>query len=64
MIDDKDIEKIIDASKRVFATKEELIKIFPIREEVALKEDFEILRKDFSDLQLSIDTYAKKADKY
>ena len=64
MLEGKDIEKIIDANRQVFATKEELIKIFPVREEVALKEDFETLRKDFSDLQSSIDVYAKKADDY
>jgi len=50
MLDDKDIKKLIE----VFAT----------REEVTTKQDFEELRKDFSDLQTSVDTYAQKADKY
>lgn len=50
MLDDKDIQKLIE----VFAT----------REEVATKKDLEELRKDFSDLQSSVDSYAKKADTY
>ena len=50
MLDDKDIQKLIE----VFAT----------REEVATKQDLEILRKDFSDLQISVDAYAQKADAY
>ena len=50
MLDDKDIQK--------------LIKVFATREEVATKKDFDNLRKDFSDLQTSVDAYAKKADNY
>lgn len=50
MLDDKDIQKLIE----VFAT----------REEVATKQDLEVFRKDFSDLQTSVDAYAKKADTY
>lgn len=50
MLDDKDIQKLIE----VFAT----------RDEVATKQDIEELRKDFSDLQVSVDAYAKKADAY
>lgn len=50
MLDDKDIQRLIE----VFAT----------REEVATKLDLENLRKDFSDLQTSVDAYAKKADAY
>lgn len=50
MLTDEDIKKLIE----VFAT----------REEVATKPDLEELRKDFSDLQTSVDAYAKKADTY
>lgn len=48
MLDDKDIQKLIE----VFATKEDLL---------YMKDE---IRKDFSDLQTSIDAYAKKADGY
>jgi uncharacterized coiled-coil DUF342 family protein len=50
MLDDKDIQKLIE----VFAT----------RDEVATKQDIEELKKDFVNLQTSVDTYAKKADTY
>ena len=50
MLDDKDIQKLIE----VFAT----------RDEVATKQDIEVLKKDFTNLQTSVDTYAKKADSY
>ncbi len=50
MLTDQDIKKLIE----VFAT----------REEVALKSDFDDLRKDFSNLQTAVDAYAKKADTY
>jgi len=50
MLDDKDIQKLIE----VFAT----------RDEVATKQDIEELKKDFSNLQTSVDSYAKKADTY
>lgn len=50
MLDDKDIQKLIE----VFAT----------RDEIATKQDIEELKKDFSDLQISVDAYAKKADAY
>ncbi|HOZ16365.1 MAG TPA: hypothetical protein PLF70_00825 [Candidatus Portnoybacteria bacterium] len=52
MLDDKDIQKIIEAEQRVFATKEDLEK---------MKED---LRKDFFNLITSVDNYAVKADNY
>jgi hypothetical protein len=52
MLDDKDIQKLIEAQKEVFPTKQ----------------DFEYfkdeMKKDFSDLQTSVDAYAKKADAY
>lgn len=52
MLDDKDIQRIIKANREVFATKEDF-------------EDFrEEMRKSFSDLQTSVDAYAKKADDY
>ncbi len=50
MLDSEDIKKLIE----VFAT----------REEIATKEDFDELRKDFAELQTSVDAYAKKADTY
>ena len=50
MLTNEDIKKLID----VFAT----------REEVATKKDFDELRQDFSNLQIAVDNYAKKADTY
>jgi polyhydroxyalkanoate synthesis regulator phasin len=50
MLNDEDIKKLID----VFAT----------REEVATKRDLEVLRKDFANLQISVDAYAKRADTF
>ena len=50
MLENEDIKKIIEAQKEVFPTKQ----------------DFEYfkdeMKKDFSDLQTSVDSYAKKAD--
>ena len=46
MLTDKDIQKLID----VFATKEDL---------ESFKDE---MRQSFSDLQISVDAYAKKAD--
>lgn len=48
MLTHEDIIQIIDAQKEIFPTKNE----------------FEVLRSQFSDLQTSVDTYAKKADTY
>ena len=48
MLTDKDIQKLAD----VFATKEEL---------ESFKDE---IKQSFSDLQISVDTYAKKADDY
>jgi len=52
MLTEEDIQKFIEANREVFPTKE----------------DFEVfkeeLRKSFSDLQTSVDAYAKKADTY
>jgi len=50
MLDEKDIQKLIE----VFAT----------REEVATKQDLELVRQDFASLQTAVDAYAKKADAY
>ena len=50
MLTDEDIKKLIE----VFAT----------REEVATKKDLEGLRKDFANLQASVDAYTKRADTY
>ena len=46
MLTDEDIKKLIE----VFAT----------RDEVATKKDLESLSKDFSDVQTSVDAYAKR----
>jgi uncharacterized coiled-coil DUF342 family protein len=54
MLDEKDIQKLIEA--------------FPTREEVVSKQEFENFRtemkNEFSGLHTSIDAYAKKADTY
>ena len=50
MLTDQDIQK--------------LMAVFPTKEEVANKEDIANVRKDFSDLQVAIDAYAKKSDTY
>ncbi len=52
MLTQDDIIKIIKAQRAVFPAKEEL---------ESFKEE---MRKDFSDLLTSIDTYAQKADTY
>ena len=54
MLDEKDIQKFI--------------KVFPTREEVVSKQEFESFREEmkdeFSKLYTAIDAYAKKADSY
>jgi len=52
MLTNEDIQKLIKAQKEVFATREDLD---------GLKKS---LKSDFSDLQTSVDTFAKKADTY
>lgn len=52
MLTTEDIQKIVEAEKLVFATREEIAK------------HFDGLRKDYSELQTSVDAYAKKADTY
>lgn len=50
MLDEKDIQKIIDAIQRLFATKEDL-------------ENFkDEMTKIFSGLQTSVDAYAEKLE--
>ena len=50
MLTQEDIQKIIEANQEVFPSKEDF-------------ENFkQELKKDFSDLQISVDAYAKKAD--
>ncbi len=52
MLTNEDINKIIEAQREVFTTKEEFA-------------DFtDGMRKSFSDLQTAVDTYAHKADAY
>ena len=52
MIEDKDVEKLIGAFKEVFPTKLDFDNF---------KDEY---RKDFSNMQTSVDAYAHKADKY
>lgn len=52
MLTPEDIQKIVEANQEVFPTKEYF-------------ENFkQELKKDFSDLQIAVDAYAKKADTY
>ena len=52
MLTNEDIQKLIEAQQEVFATKEDLS---------ILKDE---LLVEFSNLQSSVDAYAKKADTY
>ena len=52
MLTDQDVQKIIQALEEVFSTKEDFEKF---------KDEMKI---SFSNLQTSVDTYAKKADTY
>jgi len=52
MLENEDIQKLIEAQKEVFPTKEDFD---------SFKDG---IKKDFSDLQTSVDAYAKKADGY
>ena len=52
MLSNEDIQKIIEANREVFATKEDF---------EAFREE---MRKNFSDLQTSVDAYVKRADTY
>lgn len=52
MLDDKDIQKIVEANREVFATKQDL---------EYFRDD---MRKNFADLQSGVDGYAKKAEDY
>ena len=52
MLDDKDIEKLIEAEREVFPTK------------VEFQQFQEEMRKDFAGMLTAVDAYAKKADTY
>lgn len=52
MLTDEDIKNLIEAHKTIFAT----------REEIDMK--FDAMYEKFSDLQTSVDAYAKKADTF
>jgi len=52
MLTDEDIKKIIEANREVFPNKEDF---------ESFKEE---MKQSFSDLQISVDAYAKKADTY
>ncbi len=52
MLTQEDIQKIIEAQREVFATKEDFS---------SFKDEY---KKDFSDMLTAVDGYAKKADGY
>lgn len=52
MFTDEDIKKLIEANREVFTTKEDF---------ETLKDE---LKESFSELQSTVDAYAKKADTY
>ncbi|MBU4142823.1 hypothetical protein KJ590_02365 [Patescibacteria group bacterium] len=52
MLTQEDIQKIIEAQREVFATKEDFL---------SFKDEY---KKDFSDMLTAVDGYAKKADGY
>jgi len=52
MLTQEDIQNLIQEQKDVFATKEEF---------QSFRDEY---RKDFSDMQISIDNYAKRANDY
>ena len=52
MLEDKDIQKIIEANREVFATKEEF------------SDSREEMRGEFSKLYTAIDAYAQKVDTF
>lgn len=52
MLTTEDIQKIIEAHREVFATKEDF---------ASFQEE---MRKNFSNVLTAVDTYAKKADTY
>lgn len=69
MLTSDDIKNLIKAQEEVFVTKgdfevfkEDVFDIFPTKDEVVTKDDFNGLRKDFANLQSAVDSYAKKAD--
>ena len=73
MLTDEDIKKIIDANREVFPSKEDFenlkkgiieagTEVFATKED--LQQFMEEMRKNFFDLQTSVDTYTKKADTY
>jgi len=66
MLTNEDIKNIIEAQREIFLTKKDFVEVG--NEIFLTKEEFESfkeeLRKDFSDLQTSIDAYAQKADTY
>lgn len=52
MLSEEDIKKIIEANREVFSSKEDF---------EGFKDE---MKQSFSDLQISVDAYAKKADAY
>jgi len=52
MLTQEDIQKIIEAQREVFTTKEDFL---------SFKDEY---KKDFSDMLTAVDGYAKKADGY
>jgi uncharacterized coiled-coil DUF342 family protein len=78
MLTDKDIQKIIEANREVFATKEDfeafseeinkrfdkLFDVFATKEDLTEAVRNLSTKEDFNKLLTTIDAYAKKADTY
>ena len=60
MLDDKDVQKLIEAQKRVFATKTELANMFSV---VATKDELSELKEEVSNLLESIQALTVSVDK-
>lgn len=60
MLEDKDIQKLIEAQKEVFATKTELANMFSV---VATKEELNELKEEVSGLRQSVQALTISIDK-
>ena len=66
MLEEKDIKSLIGAMEKVFPKKDGLIsameKVFPT--ETKMDKRFDKMEESFSDLQTSVDAYAKQSNDY
>ncbi len=66
MLEEKDIKNLIGAMEKVFPKKDGLIsameKVFPT--EIKMNKKFDKIEESFSDLQTSVDAYAKQSNDY